>query len=156
MSLVSAETVFWLILAAAVIHVVEEYATGWVNIVNKLHLPMRMSMRRFTIINILFLALCVSAAIANIGIPVFSLSIAILVLVNGLIHIAWTIKLRRYFPGVASSILLYIPFSIYAYYLLIEAGLLTSPIDFALSIVLGVAWMAITMTTQLAYARQSE
>lgn len=156
MSLVGADTVFWLILAAGVTHVVEEYVAGWVDTVNEFHLPMRMTMRRFTVINILFLALCIWAALVNVGIPVLSLSIAMLVFINGLIHVMWTVRLKVYFPGAVSSILLYIPLSIYAYYLFAEAGLLNSPFDFALSILLGAGWMMMVAVIQLVCMRHSE
>jgi hypothetical protein len=64
--------------------------------------------------------------------------------------------LKVYFPGAVSSILLYIPLSIYAYYLFAEAGLLNSPFDFALSILLGAGWMMMVAVIQLVCMRHSE
>jgi Protein of unknown function with HXXEE motif len=48
-----------------------------------------------------------------------------LTLINGVIHIATTLRLRVYNPGLVTSIVLFLPFTIYALALGVERGTLT-------------------------------
>jgi Protein of unknown function with HXXEE motif len=49
-----------------------------------------------------------------------------LTLINGIIHIVTTIRLRIYNPGLVTSIVLFLPFTVYALALGVERGTLTS------------------------------
>jgi hypothetical protein len=48
-----------------------------------------------------------------------------LTLINGIIHIVTTIRLRLYNPGLVTSIVLFLPFTICALALGVERGMLT-------------------------------
>jgi len=121
--------IFSAFVVAAVIHVLEEYAypggfSDWMRSLNPRFAPW-ITARFAVIINGLFLLLCVMGAmVASKGL-VFSLSVASLLFFNGLIHIAGAIRVKRYAPGVVSGVLLYVPLSLYAFYLFASAGRLT-------------------------------
>jgi len=55
----------------------------------------------------------------------FSMSVAALLLINGLMHIMGSVKVKGYAPGVITGVLLYMPLSVYAYYFSISSGQLT-------------------------------
>jgi hypothetical protein len=76
-------------------------------------------------INALLVLLCLVAAILASRIAVFSLSVASLLFVNTLLHIAETFRTKRYAPGLISGLLLYTPLSLYAYYIFANSGQLT-------------------------------
>ena len=121
--------IFSAFVVAAVIHVLEEYAypsgfSDWMRSLNPRFAPW-ITARFAVIINGLFLLLCVMGAIVASKSLVFSLSVAGLLLFNGLTHLAGTIRAKRYAPGVVSSVLLYVPLSLYAFYLFASAGRLT-------------------------------
>jgi len=121
--------IFSTFVVAAVIHVLEEYAypggfSDWMKRLNPKFAPW-ITTRFAVIINGLFLLLCaIGAAVASRSL-VFSLSIASLLFFNGLIHLAGTIRTKRYAPGVISGALLYVPLSLYAVYLFAGTGRLT-------------------------------
>jgi len=121
--------IFSAFVGAAIIHVFEEYAypggfSDWMRSLNPRFAPW-ITARFAVIINGLFLLLCVMGAmVASKGL-VFSLSVASLLFFNGLIHLAGAIRAKRYAPGVVSSVLLYVPLSLYAFYLFASAGRLT-------------------------------
>ena len=133
--------VFWAIVAAALIHVAEEYWGGFLSLIQE-RVP-GMTLRQFLIINALFVVLCVVAAIVRTSGPVLSLSVASLILINALIHIAATVWLRRYAAGVISAVVLYIPLGTYAFY---QAGL--TPGKAAAAGLLGLLWMAVPLIFQ--------
>lgn len=145
MTLFTVETVFWAVLAVSVIHVIEEYAGGWVRFVNSRPNPIgHTTMGTFYLINSIFLVLCILAALLNVLFVVFSLSITALLFVNAMIHIGGTIRFRKYNPGVATAVLLYVPLSIYVFYLYYQAGLLGLT-NLVLSALLGTGWMVLAV-----------
>jgi hypothetical protein len=138
--------IFSVFVVAAVIHVLEEYAypggfSDWMRSLNPRFAPW-VTARFAMIINGLFLLLCVMGAmVAGQGL-VFSLSVASLLFFNGLIHLTGTIRARRYVSGVVSGVLLYMPLSLYAFYLFAGAGRLTLA-GCAIAGLLGVLYQAI-------------
>ena len=121
--------VFWAFVGAAVIHIVEEYKypggfLDFVKCFNPRFGP-SVTVNLAVILNSLFLLLCIAGAVAASKSPTFSLSIASLLFFNALMHIIGAIRARGYAPGVISGILLYLPLSLYAYYLFISSGHLT-------------------------------
>ncbi len=121
--------IFSAFVVAAVIHVLEEYAcpggfSDWMRRLNPRFAPW-ITARFAVIINGLFLLLCVMGAVVASKSLVFSLSVASLLFFNGLTHLAGTIRAKRYAPGVVSGVLLYVPLSLYAFYLFASAGRLT-------------------------------
>lgn len=126
MCFITVNKVFWLVVGAAVVHVLEEYFKGFIDQM-KSFAP-ESTKQLFIIVNVvnaLFIILCILAAIINKAIPFFSLSIAGLLFINAEIHIYATVRHKKYAPGLVSAVLLYIPLGFYAYYLYNEAGLLT-------------------------------
>jgi hypothetical protein len=156
LSFITVDTIFWLVLAVSAIHVVEEYAGGWVKFVNSFHSPIgHTTMGTFYLVNGIFILLCLLAALLNSSFVVFSLSIAALLFINSLIHIGGTIKFRKYNPGVLTGILLYLPLSIYCYYLYDQAGLLGLA-NLILSIALGAGWMGFAVLYGIAASQSSK
>jgi hypothetical protein len=145
LSFITVVTIFWLVLAVSALHVLEEYASGWVRFVNSFQNPIgHTTIGAFYLVNGIFILLCLLAALLNSSFVVFSLSIAALLLINALIHMGGTLKLGRYNPGVATAVLLYLPLSIYTYYLYDQAGLLGFT-NLFLSVLLGVGWMGLAV-----------
>jgi hypothetical protein len=138
--------IFSAFVVAAVIHVLEEYAypggfSDWMRSLNPRFAPW-ITARFAVIINGLFLLLCVMGAVVASKGLVFSLSVASLLFFNGLIHLAGTIKAKRYAPGVVSGVLLYLPLSLYAFYLCAGAERLTLAAG-AMAGLLGVLYQAV-------------
>lgn len=74
------------------------------------------------IINGLQLLLCVVAILIGENDLIFSMSVAGLLFINGLMHVVGCVRAKGYAPGVITGILLYMPISGYAYYLFISSG----------------------------------
>ena len=118
--------VFWAILAAAALHVVEEYyfpggsleaLKGFQpNYASFITVPFAV------VINGLFLLLCLAGALLSGIAPVFSLSVAATVGLNGLIHIGAAIKSKGYVPGVGTGVVFYLPLAACAFVLFHRAG----------------------------------
>lgn len=138
--------VFWAIVVAALIHVAEEYWGGFLSLMQQ-RLP-GVTLRQFLIINALLVLLCIVAAVVGTGNPVLSLSVASLILINAMIHIVATAWLRRYAAGVISSIVLYVPLGIYAFY---RAEL--TPSQAAAAGLLGLLWMSVPLVYQIVRLR---
>jgi hypothetical protein len=138
--------VFLAFVGAAVIHVLEEYfyPGGFPDF-------MKASFPAFApfvttsfaiLINGLFLVLCLQGAILGRSAPVFSLSIASLLVFNGLTHLAGSLRARRYAPGLISGLLLYLPLGITAYVFFLRSSQV-SVMQTLLSILLGLAYQAV-------------
>jgi hypothetical protein len=140
------EWIFWAIVGAAVIHVAEEYLGNWVGWVQRF--APRVTLAQFVVVNAAFVALCIAGAVVGVSNLVFSLSVASLIFVNALIHLAPTINMRRYSPGAASALVLYVPLAVYAYYLAARSGRLTL-VDGVRATLLGMLWMALPAGFQL-------
>jgi hypothetical protein len=69
----------------------------------------------FWLVNTVFVALCLVAAVLYRTRPVLALSAIALVGVNALIHLAATIVLRAYSPGLVSALVLYVPLTIWTF-----------------------------------------
>lgn len=74
------------------------------------------------IINGLQLVLCIIVIFVRENALVFSMSLAGLLFINGLIHIGACIRARGYAPGVITGILLYLPLAVYAYHHFLQTG----------------------------------
>jgi hypothetical protein len=123
--------IFDALLAAAVVHVLEEYVyPGGFSETLKRFLPKSAHLvtpRFSVIINGLFILLCILGAAVGRDNLMFSLSVASLLFINSCAHIGRTVLARAYTPGLVSSLLLYIPLSSYAYYLFLSSGDITLP-----------------------------
>jgi Protein of unknown function with HXXEE motif len=107
------------ILASAVLHVTEEYfyPGGFLDWARKIipRFAGRLNVKFAIIVNVLFLLLCTSGVIWGGRYPMFALSIAGLVLVNGSLHFFSSIATKSYSPGLITSLILYIPLSVYLF-----------------------------------------
>jgi hypothetical protein len=118
--------VYWAILAAAALHVVEEYF--WPGGFMKAMKGFQPGYARFIttpfalVINGLFLIICLAGALLSGSAPTFSLSIAALTGLNGLAHIGAAVRTRGYAPGVATGVVLYLPLAIAAFFLVNKSG----------------------------------
>jgi hypothetical protein len=135
--------VFYALFGAALLHVVEEYAFpgGFPDFMRKMAGRFASSVNTAfaLIINGLFLILCLAGALFSAQAPLFSLSVAGLCGINGLSHLAGTLRTRRYVPGLATGLLLYLPLAIWAYAAYFWAGLAT-PRQAAGTILVGLAF----------------
>jgi hypothetical protein len=147
--------VFWLILVASVVHVLEEYFGGFVDMMQKYGPIRAISKSLFVAVNAVFIFLCILAVVINASIPTYSLSIAALIFINSFIHIGGAVRVKGYAAGLVSAVFLYIPLSVYAYVLYVQAGLL-NPGVFFLSFALGVGWMGLAVAFGLASGRRAK
>jgi hypothetical protein len=140
------QLVFWALVGATLVHVLEEYVGDWVGSVQE-YMP-GVTLRQFAVVNAAFVVLCVGAAMVGANCPVFTLSVASLVLINAGIHVVATIILRGYSPGVASAVLLYVPLGLCAFYAAARSGHLGLTAGVA-AVLLGALWMAVPLGYQL-------
>lgn len=131
---------------AAIVHVAEEYFSGWVDWANEF--VSGVTVRQFLIINALFISLCSLAAILSRKYIVFSSSVFSLLLINSLAHIAPTIKHRTYSPGLMSAVLLFIPLGVFGYTTLLSNNIISNQ-NFLASLFLGFVWMSIPFIYQI-------
>jgi hypothetical protein len=139
---------------ASGLHVVEEYVypggfLRWMRSVFPYTAP---GVGGAIIINAAFFALVLSGLSSPQATPVFSMSIAGLLLANGALHVAGTFLTGRYSPGVVTSVLCYFPSAIYT--------LVTIPPKWQMgvlrvlaAILLGVFWQAIPLAFILRHRR---
>jgi len=73
------------------------------------------------------------------------MSVAALLFINGLMHILGCVRVKGYAPGVISGVLLYMPLSLYAYYLSIRSGQLTTN-GVIFTAVLGLLYQAVPIS----------
>jgi hypothetical protein len=138
--------VLFAFLIASLLHMAEEYfyPGGFMDFMKRLNPKFApfVTVRMAIIINGLQLLLCMVAIPMGAKFPVFGLSVAALLLLNALVHIGGCIRVKGYVPGVATGVLLYMPISIYAYYLFISTGRIGMG-EVALTGLLGVLYQAV-------------
>lgn len=123
------EWIFIAFLAASMIHMGEEYfyPGGFMEVMKRLSpkLAPLVTVPMAVIINGLQLLLCFVAIAIGKNALAFSMSVAALLFINGLMHIMGCVRVKGYAPGVITGVLLYMPLSVYGYYLSISSGQLT-------------------------------
>lgn len=138
--------IFLAILIAAILHVIEEYAWpgGFPAFMRRMapQFAAGVTMPFAIIINGGFLLLCAIAALLWPRAVVFCLSVAALLVVNGLTHIGGSARGRRYAPGLATGTLLYIPLGLYAFGLALSRGLVGLQ-EVLIAALIGVGYAAI-------------
>jgi hypothetical protein len=143
---------------AAVLHILEEYVYpgGFPDFMKGMapRFASSITTEFAVVINGGFLLLCLSAAVFGPSTPVFSLSIAALLFINGLTHFLGSLRLRGYAPGAITGVLLYMPLAVMAYSLFLRSGELSLG-QLVLSILLGVAYQAVPLGV-LAFASISD
>jgi hypothetical protein len=111
----------WLLPAAAGLHIVEEFLFpggfgSWYRSY-KQSVSTSFTPRYLVMINIILVVLCILPLLmdAMTGIALW-LTMASVVFVNALFHVRGSLTSRKYSPGVVTSVLLYIPLSVYGYW----------------------------------------
>ena len=138
--------IFPAFLAASAVHMLEEYGYpgGFPDLMKRMNprFAAHVTTPFAVLINGLQLLLC-AVAIAVGGRPlVFSMSIAGLLFINGMVHLGACTRLGKYTPGAITGALLYLPLSIYAYGALIRSGAL-APGAALLTGLLGLLYQAV-------------
>lgn len=141
----------WIFIAlpvAGILHILEEYVYpgGFADAFRKL-LPR--SSHLFTvsfhvIVNGIFVLLTLVGAFIGRSNLVISLSVYGLIFANAFLHIRGAIVTRKYYPGVISAVLIYIPLTVFAYFRFLSSKELTWP-QAGLSFLLGVLYMVALM-----------
>jgi len=143
------DLVFIALLVAAVLHILEEYVYpgGFQDALGKaipeIALPY-LTPRFHLAMNGLFILLCLAGLFIGKSYLVLSMSVISLVFINAMLHIRGTIVTRRYFPGVISGALIYIPLAIYAHFIFLSSAQLTW-LEAGLSFLIGLALMGVPM-----------
>jgi len=138
--------IFYTFIAAGVLHVLEEYfyPGGFPDFMKRMSPAFApfITTSFAIVINGLFLVLCILGAIVGRDALVFSLSIASLLVSNGLVHLMGSLRARRYAPGLITGVLLYIPLGITAYSFFWNSGKL-SVNQIIISVLLGLAYQIV-------------
>ena len=141
--------VFIAFLAASLLHMGEEYVYpgGFMDLMKRLNprFASLVTVRFALIINGLQLLLCIIALAVGENHPAFSLSVAGLLLINALIHIVGSIRVKGYTPGVITGVVFYLPLSVHAYYLFWGSGQLTF-LEGIVSLILGILYQAVPIS----------
>ncbi len=121
--------IFGAFFGASLLHMGEEYffPGGFMNFMKRLNpkfAPL-VTKKMAIIVNGLQLLLCLLVIIIGRRALVFSMSLAALLFINGLIHIGGCFKAKGYAPGIITAIALYLPLSAYAYWHFTGSGQLT-------------------------------
>ncbi len=140
--------IFVALLGAAAVHIFEEYVYpgGFPDALRKL-LPRggHLFTPKFHLaVNGLFLLLCLSSVSIGKSNLILSLSTFSLVFANAVLHIRGAIVMKRYYPGVISGALIYIPLAVYAYSVFLSSRQLTW-LQAGFSFLLGVLCMGVLM-----------
>ena len=136
--------VFAALPVAAAVHILEEYVYpgGFTGALERL-LPRATAL--FTLkfhlaVNGLLVLLCLFSAFIGRANLVLSLSVFSLVFTNAVLHIRGAIVTKRYYPGVISGVLIYIPLALYAYFVFLSSRQITW-LQAGLSFLLGMLYM---------------
>lgn len=119
------EDTLWLVVIVIALHVVEEYILGF-NDWLRVAFGLSVSWELFFLVNAAFMVFAVAGAMLGWRLPEVSLMMPALIGVNGLFfHVGLTVIQFRFSPGAITSVLLFIPVSVWAYYAAYRAGALT-------------------------------
>ena len=101
------------LLVISVIHVFEEYFTGWIEYAGTY--VKNIQKREFVFFNVIFVFLVTLSTILIIvdRFTIFNLSILFLILINSFIHILPSIRVKKYLPGLVTALFGYLPLSGY-------------------------------------------
>jgi hypothetical protein len=140
--------VFAALVGAAAVHIFEEYVYpgGFSDALRRL-LPRATHLftRKFhVVVNGLLFVLSLASAFIGKSNLVLSLSVFGLVFANAVLHIRGAIVTKRYYPGVISGALIYIPLAVYAYAVFLSSRQLTW-LQGGLSFLLGMMYMGALM-----------
>ena len=140
--------IFSVFMIASLLHMTEEffYPGGFMRSMKNLNPKFApfVNAKAAIVINGLQILLCIVVMIIGERNLAFSLSIASLVFINFLMHIAGAIKTKGYAPGLITAIVIYLPLSVYSYYHYFSSGLLNIS-QFNISLILGIAYQLVPL-----------
>ncbi len=149
------------LVGAAIVHILEEYVYpgGFPDALSKL-LPRATHLftpKFHVVVNGLLLLLCLLSAFIGKSNLFLSTSVFGLVFANAVLHIRGAALARRYYPGVISAVVIYIPLTIYGYSVFLSSRQLTWPqacLSFLLGVLYMVALMVYVLTQQVSNTGQ--
>lgn len=116
---------FWALTVAYSAHILEEYILDWKTWAEETS-GLKMSWNEFLLANAAVIVLGICCSAVGYDCPVFAYLFVGLAAVNALFaHIGTTIVKRRFSPGVITSVIFFIPLSIWAYIIADQKGILT-------------------------------
>jgi hypothetical protein len=111
--------IFWYLTAASGAHVVEEYLWpgGFLESAKEIAPGAfeHASMPIIVGVNASMIIGCIFGALMRKRNPVHGLSMASLLFVNSLIHLGASLRMKKYVPGLATGLVLYVPLSLAAF-----------------------------------------
>ena len=138
----SHEYIIWIAMFAYAFHVVEEYTLDWRDwAIAVLKLPVTWT--HFALVNALVVVLGVSCSAVGWFLPAYALALPALMLINAtFFHVLPFVTTQgRFSPGLGTSVLLFYPLGVWAFYGAHLDGVLTIQVAL-LSVLLGAALMA--------------
>jgi hypothetical protein len=145
--------IFWMLTLAYAIHIAEEYFMDWRSWTMQIS-GLEMKLHEFAIANAIVIVLGITASIIGFSRPLVSYLFVGLAATNAVIaHLATTIAKKRFSPGLISSLALFIPLSVWAYYIAEKKGLLTVEL-LVVSLLGGVAITSVPVIFQLLKSRR--
>jgi len=118
-------------LAASLFHMGEEYfyPGGFMDVMKRLNpkFAPSVTVRMAVVINGMQLLLCILVVLIGRTVPLLGMSVAALLLFNGVTHLAACVRTGRYVPGVATGTVFYIPVSVHAFHVFMSAGRVSIP-----------------------------
>ncbi len=143
------EWIFSAFLGVSLLHMGEEfvYPGGFMETIKRLNprLAQFVTKPMAILLNGLQLLLCIAAILTGKSALVFSMSVAALLFINGLVHIFACIRAKGYAPGVITGVLLYLPLSTYSYTLFTGSNQLSAS-QVVYSGLLGLLYQAIPIS----------
>ena len=131
----------WLIVAAAAVHVLEEFSGNWVAWARSA-LSLDVDWPTFFVTNATMIFALVAFASIGWQAPEFSLIGAALIAINAIFfHIGIALVQRRWSPGTFTATVLYLPAAAFAYIAACDAGVLSGEVV-AISVIGGALFMA--------------
>jgi hypothetical protein len=122
---------FWILPISVLLHITEEFIFpgGFMNWDREYRPGINKSghLRFLIIINVLLFAICFNPLLSGLTNGGFEwwLSIASILFVNSYFHIKGVIILKKYSPGVITSIIIYVPLTIYGYWYFLSTNKVT-------------------------------
>lgn len=138
--------ILWIATLAYALHIVEEYTFDWKSwAINVLNLPVNWT--HFAVVNGVVIVLGISCSEVAFSLPAYALCLPALMLINAtFFHVLPFLTTKgRFSPGLATSILLFYPIGIWAYYGAYLDGVLTLS-TLILSFIIGALIMAFPIT----------
>lgn len=115
----------WALTVAYSAHILEEYILDW-KIWAEQTSGIKMAWSEFFVANFAVIILGISCSVVGFQCPVFAYLFVGLTTVNAIFaHIGTTIVKRKFSPGTITSVVLFLPISIWAYLVADEKGVLT-------------------------------